>query len=139
MTEECPFCGAIFTVHCLLGDGICGAQQEPIDCPYCHKTVRYERTTGVFNEILVKIPDSPLSRYLGITDNEWDELCVELHAYTGNSDEQPYSYWFSVPDGISSDILDKTGWKIGQVINDIPNYLVDSDQKILPTNDKGLI
>lgn len=130
MIEKCNFCGATFTVECFGDGGICGACQEPIICPHCRETVRNERTTGTFTTTLVKAPkhqDSELSRYLGITDDEWEDMGAELCANTGNSGDMVYSYWFVVPEGTSDDILEKTGWKIGQVINDIPADVVDSD------------
>ena len=125
MTEKCPFCGALFTVNSIGDGGICGACREPIDCPYCNKTVREERTTGVFSEMLVEAPDSQLSQYLGITDDEWDDMGAELHENTGNSGEMTYNYWFTVPEGTAEEILEKTGWKIGEMINDIPVCVVD--------------
>ncbi|ELV7527161.1 hypothetical protein QMU90_000933 [Edwardsiella ictaluri] len=130
MIEKCHFCGATFTVECFGDGGICGACQEPIICPHCHKTVRNERTTGTFSTTLVKAPeyqDSALSRYLGITDDEWEDMGAELYENTGSSGDMVYSYWFVVPEGTSDDILEKTGWKIGQVINDIPVDVVDFD------------
>ena len=127
MNEKCPSCGAEFSVTEFGGGGICGACQEPIDCPYCHKTVRKERTTGTFMEKLIKAPDSVLSQYFGISDLEWEEVGAELNANTGNNDEMTYCYWFTVPNGTPEDILVKTGWKIGQVIDDIPVELVDND------------
>ncbi|WP_305374339.1 hypothetical protein [Photobacterium leiognathi] len=130
MVEKCPFCDALFTVSSVGDGGICGACREPIECPHCKKVVREERTTGYFIEKLVKAPiqDSSLSRYLGITDEEWDEMGAELNANTGSSDEMTYYYWFTVPDGTSDDILEKTGWKVGQTVDDIPVWVVDVDE-----------
>ncbi|MEJ6534684.1 hypothetical protein [Pseudoalteromonas lipolytica] len=127
MNEECPYCGATFKVIESAGGGFCGACREPIDCPNCLKTVREERTTGVFHEELIKAPDSPLARHLGITDSEWEEIGADLHADTGSSGETNYSYWFTVPNDISEDILEKTGWETGQTIDDIPTWVVDSN------------
>ncbi|MCG9657621.1 hypothetical protein [Vibrio mediterranei] len=127
MVEKCPFCGAIFTVAEIGGGGICGACREPIDCPNCHKTIREERTTGSFRETLVKKPNSHLSLHLGVTDEEWVELDVELNANTGTHDGMIYCYWFEVPEGAPQDTLDKTGWQIGEVIDDIPVWVVDAD------------
>ncbi|EJS2611611.1 MULTISPECIES: hypothetical protein [Vibrio] len=127
MAEKCPFCGALFTVTEVGGGGICGACREPIDCPYCNETVREERTTGFFKESLVKKPESRLSQHLGITDEEWDEMDVELNADTGSHDEMTYCYWFEVPEGTLQEILDKTGWKVGDVINGIPISVVDTE------------
>lgn len=125
MAEKCSFCGALFTVVEVGGGGVCGACREPIDCPYCHKTVREERTTGTFTTTLVKNPSSPLSQYLGITDKELDKMDVELNANTGSHEEMTYCYWFEVPEGTLQETLDKTGWKIGDVIDDIPVSVVE--------------
>ena len=127
MSEECPKCGAEFSVAVIGGGGICGACREPIDCPYCHETVREERTTGTFSETLIKAPGSLLSRHLGISDDDWEEMGAELNANTGNSGEMTYCYWFNVPEGTSEEILHKTGWEIGQMIDHIPVELVDND------------
>lgn len=127
MSEKCPFCGALFTVTEIGGGGICGACREPINCPYCNKTIREKRTTGGFAETLVKRPDSPLSQYLGITDDEWERMGVELNANTGSSNEMIYNYWFIVPNTTSADILEKTGWHLGQTIDDIPTWIVETN------------
>lgn len=127
MTEKCPFCNALFSVNCIGGGGFSGACREPIDCPHCQKTVREERTTGVFHEVLVKAPDSLLAQHLGITDEEWDEMGADLNANNGNSGEMTYCYWFTVPEGTSSNILVTTGWQVGQMIDDIPVWVVDVD------------
>ena len=74
------------------------------------------------------IQDSSLSQYLGITDEEWDEMGAELNANTGSSDEMTYYYWFTVPDGTPDDILEKTGWEVDQTIDDIPVWVVDVDE-----------
>ncbi|EOX4263290.1 hypothetical protein ACPF30_003497 [Vibrio cholerae] len=125
MNEECPKCGAKFSVTEIGGGGICGACREPIDCPYCHETVREERTTGTFSSTLIKVPNSPLSRYLGISDDDWEEMGAELNANTGNSGDMTYCYWFMVPEDTPEEILHKTGWKAGQMIDDIPLDVVD--------------
>ncbi|EGQ7688357.1 hypothetical protein I6Y12_004593 [Vibrio parahaemolyticus] len=78
-----------------------------------------QRTTGTFKEVLIKVPDSPLAQQLGITDVEWQEMGTELNANTGNSGEMTYCYCFVVPDGTSEEILEKTGWQVGQVVGDI--------------------
>ncbi|WP_076922381.1 hypothetical protein [Pseudoalteromonas sp. SK20] len=127
MNEVCPKCGAEFSVTVIGGGGICGACREPIDCPYCHETVREERTTGTFTETLIKAPDSLLSQHLGISDDDWENMGAELNANTGSSGEMTYCYWFMVPEATSEEILHKTGWKIGQMIDQIPVELVDND------------
>lgn len=128
MVETCCHCGALFTVSCIGGNGICGACLEPIDCPYCKKTVRQERTTGTFVEKLVKAPQSAFAQYLGITDDEWGDMGADLHANTDHSDDTVYSYWFTVPEGTSEDLLEKTGWKVGQTVDGIPVWVVDCDE-----------
>ncbi|HHQ4578364.1 hypothetical protein ACSZN2_22095 [Aeromonas hydrophila] len=52
---------------------------------------------------------------------------MELNENTGNSGDMVYCYWFIVPDTTSDDILEKTGWKIGQMVDDIPVWVVDSE------------
>lgn len=125
MVETCHHCGAVFSVTCISGGGICGACMEPINCPHCKKIVREERTTGTFTETLIKAPDSAIAQHLGITDNEWEDMGADLHANTGNCGDMTYCYWFTVPDGTPDDILDKTGWKVGQMIDDIPVWVVE--------------
>ncbi|EJG2034141.1 hypothetical protein ACN08N_26525 (plasmid) [Photobacterium leiognathi subsp. mandapamensis] len=127
MLEQCPYCGATFKVNEIGGGGICGACREPIDCPHCQKTVREERTTGFFKETLIAAPDSSISQYLGITDEEWDELSVELNANDGSSGDMTYCYWFEVPESISEALQNKTGWEVGQIIDDIPVWVVENN------------
>lgn len=62
-----------------------------------------------------------------ITDEQYDELDIELHEDTGSSGEMVYSYWFNVPETASAEILQKTGWKVGQFINGIPVWAVNAD------------
>lgn len=69
---------------------------------------------------------SGASEYLGITDEEFDELDVELHADSGMSGEMVYGYYFEVPDDISFELLKKTGWNPGEVIR-LPAYAVEND------------
>ncbi|MEM6230140.1 hypothetical protein [Shewanella scandinavica] len=127
MSEECPKCGAEFSVTEIGGGGICGACREPINCPYCHKTVREERTTGTFFETLIKAPDSLLSQHLGISDDDWEDMGAELNENTGNSGDMTYCYWFIVPENTPEEILVKTGWEIGQMIDQIPVEIVEND------------
>jgi hypothetical protein len=53
---------------------------------------------------------------------------AELNANTGNNDGMTYSYWFIVPDNTSEEILEKTGWQVGQMVDEIPIELVDNDR-----------
>ena len=78
-------------------------------------------------ENLIQISENSLSEYLGITDSEWEDMGAELNANTGNHDEMTYNYWFEVPKGTDEEILEKTGWEIGCIIDDIPVWVVDYD------------
>lgn len=135
MVETCNHCGALFTVTCIGSSSICGACLEPVNCPHCKQLVREERTSGSFFEVLVQAPDSvpseakvsSLAQYLGITDAEWDDMGAELNANTSR-DDMVYSYWFEVPEGTPEDLLEKTGWKVDQMIDDIPVWVVDCDE-----------
>ncbi|MCG9575360.1 hypothetical protein L1D14_03830 [Vibrio tubiashii] len=127
MIEECRFCSALFSVSETGGGGVCGACNEPICCPHCHKTVRQERTTGVFTETLVRAPYSPLAQHLTISDDELSSMSIELIANTGSSGDAVYSYWFEVPDDTPKELLEKNDWKVGQTIDDIPVWVVDGD------------
>lgn len=128
MAETCGYCGALFTVSCIGGGMVGGACLEPINCPHCKALIGEERTSGTFIETLVKAPDSALAQYLGITDAEWNDMGADLHANTGHSDDTIYSYWFTVPEGTSEDLLEKTGWKVGQTIGDIPVWAVEAEE-----------
>jgi hypothetical protein len=68
-----------------------------------------------------------LASYLGLTDEQFEELDIELHADTGSSGEMVYSYFFDVPEHTSDEILDVTGWKVGQLINGIPIWVVENE------------
>jgi hypothetical protein len=127
-SEECPFCGAYFCVSESGGGGICGACNEPIDCPYCHKTVRKKRTTGVFHEQLIRKPMSNIAKYLGISDEQLEEIDIEFNEDTGSSGETVYSYWFYVPANISDEIIEHTGWKPNQLINGIPMSIFNGEE-----------
>ena len=76
--------------------------------------------------------DSLLSQHLEISNEDWDAMGVELHANTGSNDEGPYCYWFEVPENTPEEILEKTGWKVGQTVNDIPVEVVDVDDEYDP-------
>lgn len=125
MSEICCYCEAEFSVLEVNGGSISGACQEPIVCPNCKRTVRRQRTTGVFDETLIKLPDNKLSKYLGISDLEWESMGAELNENRGSSGDMNYSYWFIVPEGTSEEILEKTGWEENQQIIDIPTSVVD--------------
>jgi len=70
-----------------------------------------------------------LATYLGLTDDQYDELDPELQEDMGHSGEMLYSYWFSVPEHASSEILEVTGWRVGQLINGIPTWVVDNGEE----------
>jgi len=69
-----------------------------------------------------------LATYLGLTDDQYDELDPELQEDMGHSGEMLYSYWFYVPEHASSEILEVTGWRVGQLINGIPTWAVDNGE-----------
>jgi hypothetical protein len=69
-----------------------------------------------------------LATYLGLTDDQYDELDPELQEDMGHSGEMLYSYWFYVPEHASSEILEVTGWRVGQLINGIPTWVVDNGE-----------
>ena len=77
--------------------------------------------------MLVRYRESPLSRYLGLIDEEWVEMDAELNSNTDYHDEMSYCYWLEVPEDTPQDILNKTGWKVGDVIDDIPVWVVDTE------------
>lgn len=69
---------------------------------------------------------SGLSDYLGITEEELDELEIELLPDDGSSGEMVYSYYFYVPDTISNELSEQTGWVPGEVVR-MPAYVIDND------------
>ena len=73
---------------------------------------------------------SVLADYLGLTDDELDELDIELYEDTGSSGEMVYSFWFEVPENISEEIKESTGWEPGQVITGIPINVVNDDKPV---------
>ncbi|APD94635.1 hypothetical protein BM523_11775 [Alteromonas mediterranea] len=64
-----------------------------------------------------------LASYLGLTEEELVELDIEWLESKGSSGEMAYCFYFYVPDSTPQDILDKTGWEVGQLITDIPAWL----------------
>jgi hypothetical protein len=71
---------------------------------------------------------SELSEYLGITDEQLDELDIELNADTVSSGEMTYSYWFHVPADITDEVMQVTGWKGGELVSGIPVHVVEAEQ-----------
>jgi hypothetical protein len=69
-----------------------------------------------------------LAEYLGITDDQLEELDIELNADTGSSGEMTYSYWFHVPENASEEVLVATGWKVGELISGIPVHVAEAEQ-----------
>ncbi len=69
---------------------------------------------------------SELATYLGITDDQLEELDLELLEDTGSSGEMVYSYYFYAPENMSSEIKELTGWKPGQHIVSIPTSVVEN-------------
>ena len=88
-----------------------------------------QRDIDAVNGLPDKIGDNmnELAEYLGLTDEQYEELDIELHADTGSSGEMVYSYWFYVPENTPLEVLEVTGWKRGQLINGIPVWVVDSE------------
>ena len=82
---------------------------------------------GFADDILCRFP-CPLAAYLGLSDNQLEELGLELYADTGSSGEMTYSYYFYVPENTSDEILEITGWEIGELVNDIPIWIVDCEE-----------
>jgi len=70
---------------------------------------------------------SELSEYLGLTDEQLEEMDIEFNEDSGSSGDTVYSYWFTVPENIPHEILEVTGWKAGQLINGIPTNVFDED------------
>jgi len=68
-----------------------------------------------------------LATYLGITDDQYEQLDIELEEDTGSSGEMVYSYHFYVPENTPEDVLLLTGWKLGQLINGIPKNVVEDE------------
>lgn len=68
---------------------------------------------------------SALAEYLELTQDQLEELSLELHENTGSSNDCAYSYYFYVPEDTPPDILEKMDWKPGDLINDIPLSIVE--------------
>lgn len=71
---------------------------------------------------------SELARYLNISDDQLDELNLELLENTGSSGETVYSYYFYVPMDVPAEILELTGWVPGQMIDGIPINVFDRSE-----------
>jgi hypothetical protein len=63
-----------------------------------------------------------------LTDEQYEDLNLEFQEDSGSSGEMLYSYWFEVPEHTPVDILEITGWRVGQLINDIPTWIVDNEK-----------
>lgn len=70
---------------------------------------------------------SLLADYLGITEEELDDLDIELHEDTGSSGEMVYGYYFEVSDTLSEELLEEMGWTPGQTIY-VPLNVVNDDR-----------
>ncbi|MEW8027470.1 MAG: hypothetical protein AB2761_03400 [Candidatus Thiodiazotropha endolucinida] len=73
---------------------------------------------------------SKLASYLGITNEQLDQLDIEVHEDTGSSGDMIYSYWFEVPEDIPGEVKVSTGWKPGQIITGIPIEIIDDNKLI---------
>jgi len=69
-----------------------------------------------------------LANYLGISDEQLEELDLEIHEDTGSSGEMVYSFWLELPEYITEEIMSITGWKPGQVISGIPVSVFEGDE-----------
>ncbi|MFK5892933.1 MAG: hypothetical protein QM504_06905 [Pseudomonadota bacterium] len=69
-----------------------------------------------------------LANYLGISEEQLEELDLKVHEDTGSSGEMVYSFWLELPEDISEEIMTITGWKPGQIISDIPVSVLEGDE-----------
>jgi len=69
-----------------------------------------------------------LANYLGITDEQIEELGICLQQDTGSSGDMVYSYWFTVPHDISEEIRKITCWKGGELVSGIPVNVVEAEE-----------
>lgn len=80
-----------------------------------------------------------LANYLGISEEQLEELDLEIHENTGSSGDMIYSFWLELPEDISEEIIAITGWKPGQIITDIPLSVLDGDELLDYTGLDGLL
>lgn len=73
---------------------------------------------------------SKLSDQLGLTEEELQELDLEIHENAGSSGEMIYGYYFVVSESIPPEILEKTTWNIGDTVN-IPINAMDDDHEAI--------
>lgn len=69
-----------------------------------------------------------LAEYLGLTLEELEDLDVEFLPDTGSSGEMIYSYYFTVPENVPDEILERVGWSVGESINGIPTHFIEPDE-----------
>lgn len=61
-----------------------------------------------------------LADYLEIDVEYLDEIQPEIEENMGSSGEMLYNYFFYVPEDVDPDILNELGWRVGELIDDIP-------------------
>lgn len=90
------------------------------------KTSGRKSNRGFADNIICTFPTA-LANYLGLSDDQLEELNIEFHEDTGSSGEVTYSYYFYVPESTSEEILESKGWEIGELITGIPVWVVEGN------------
>jgi len=72
---------------------------------------------------------SKLSDYLNITQEELEELDLDIQENKGSSGDMLYSYWFEVPESASSELMAAKGWEPKQIVYDIPIEVIHDDKE----------
>lgn len=70
-----------------------------------------------------------LADYFNLTEEQVNEMDIELHENTGSTGEMPYSLYFYVPQSTPQEVLEEKGWEVGQLITDIPTNIFDSENE----------
>lgn len=63
---------------------------------------------------------SPLAKLLNMSDDELEEMAPDIYENNGNSGDGLYNYFFYVPESTPREVLERNGWKVGDLIDDIP-------------------
>ncbi|WNC67540.1 ATP-binding protein [Thalassotalea nanhaiensis] len=77
-------------------------------------------TFKFFDKNFNSLNANTLAEYLDLTEEELESMDLTLEENTGHSGEMVYSFYFNVPEGTPTYILEKKGWQIGQSVCDIP-------------------